>query len=162
MVKKSFIGSLTAALVVVAVPVTQAKTTVKGRPFSATILGATVRSTGQIPAPGSNSVQAATLSSSLGSGAAITTTSFAAGSSPTTFTFKGTTTFFTANGSIRSTISGGGSVTLGASVKITINGTGKITGGTGRYAKATGKYKLSGSTAPNAPVNITIKGTITP
>ncbi len=160
--KKSFIGGLTAALVFTAASIAQAAPTKTKHAFTITAISATVSSTGRVPSPGSSSIQAGTLRSSLfGNGAGVTKTSFATGSSSTTFTFSGTTTFFTPNGSFKATVSGTGSVAPGPTTTITSKGSAKITGGTGRYAGATGKYTLTATTQPNAPLNVTLKGTIT-
>ena len=149
---------LAAALVVGGISVAEAKTSSK---FTATAKYAEISRTGTPPSPGSSTLQAGTLRSSLGGGATIGTLKFGASPGALKFTFTGTNRFFTGQGSFTGSIKGSGGLQSNGSIKFT--GTEKVTGGTGRYAGAKGKLTFTGvRTSVTATLTtVTFKGTIT-
>lgn len=121
---------------------------------NATIKLATISQTGSPPASG-NSTSAGIVRGGLGRGAIISKTAF--GPVPT---FKSTSRTFFPRGSLKSNLTGSGTINPDGSASF--SGKGNFVSGTGIYKGATGRFTFTGSTPANSQVStFNVTGSVT-
>lgn len=146
MVRRGLFGLVVGAAVLAGATLAQAASK---HEFSVTATESAISESANYPNPGSVVVQAGMLTGTFGDGAIVEKYHITGHPTPSTFSFRGTTTAFYALGTLRSTSTGTATLMTNGSVRL--EGHAHYTGGTGAYRGARGRYSFTATVPPPAP-----------
>ena len=146
MLNRSLLGLSLAGAVLASAALAQAASK---HHFSVTVKESVISESSNYPSPGSKALRAGIVTGTFGDGAIVENIRITGHPTPTSVTFKGTTTAFYSRGTFRSVLTG--IATVQANGSVSLAGHGHYIGGSAAYRGAHGRYSFTGMIPPSTP-----------